>query len=95
MLFSSPFSVRAVNLLEKFNVPLYKLASVEITDVNLISRLAKTKKPIIVSTGCANFKDIEKCLKIIKKAHNKIILLHCVSKYPTLESEANIRKLNY
>ena len=93
ILFSSPFSVRAVNFLEKFNTPLYKLASVEITDVNLIRKIAKTKKPIIISTGCASLSDIENCLKIIKKVHNKIILLHCVSKYPTLESEANIGKI--
>jgi len=94
-LFSSPFSLRAVNFLENFNPPIYKLASVEITDLNLVSRIAKTKKPIIVSTGCASISDIDNCIKIIKKVHNKIILLHCVSKYPTSEDEANIGKIKF
>ena len=93
ILFSSPFSVKAVKFLKKLDVPLYKIASVEITDLNLVNEIAKTRKPIIISTGCANISEIEKCLKVIKKIHKKIILLHCVSKYPTLDHEANILKI--
>ena len=92
-IFSSPFSLKAVDFLEKLKVPLYKLASIEITDLNLVSRIAQTRKPIIISTGCATIKDIKECLKIIRKVHNKVILLHCVSKYPTLDHEANIAKI--
>ena len=92
-IFSSPFSSRGVALLEKLNVPIYKLASLEITDFNLINEIAKTKKPIIVSTGCATINEIKECIKLIHKHHKKIILLHSVTKYPTKDDEANILKI--
>tara|TARA_B100001057_G_scaffold234218_1_gene234541 strand:- start:23528 stop:24568 length:1041 start_codon:yes stop_codon:yes gene_type:complete len=91
-LFSSPFSVEAVNFLEKnFNPPIYKIASFEITDLKLIKKIASLKKTIIISTGMANFKEINNALKIINKIHNKVIIMHCVSGYPTPETETNIR----
>ena len=92
-LFSTPFSIRAVDLLEKFKVKLYKISSFEITDYLLIDRVAKTKKPVIVSTGMASINEIKNCIKIIKKYHNKIILLHCVSGYPTSIQQANLRRI--
>ncbi len=94
-LFSSPFSERAVDLLEKHNVSLYKLASLEITDFNLVKKIAKTKKPIIISTGAATFKEINDCLNLIKKYHKKIIILHCVSDYPTLNENADIQRITF
>jgi pseudaminic acid synthase len=94
ILFSSPFSPRAVDFLEKLGNPIYKLASLEITDVNLIKKIAQTKKPIIISTGSSNLKEIKNCVKIIKQYHSKIIILHCVSKYPTLDEEANLKRLD-
>jgi len=94
-LFSSPFSIRAVELLEKLNVELYKIASFEITDLNLINRVAQTKKPVIVSTGMASLKEIENAVKHIQKYHKKIILLHCVSGYPTPEKDANLSRINF
>lgn len=93
LLFSSPFSERAVDLLEKFNVKIYKLASFEITDLNLIKKIAKTKKPIIISTGLSNVKEIETAINIIKKKHSKIIILHCISGYPTPINEINLKKI--
>lgn len=92
-LFSSPFSERAVKLLEKLNVKLYKISSFEITDLKLVHAVAKTKKPVIVSTGMANFKEINECLNFIKKYHKKIILLHCVSGYPTPENQTNLKRI--
>ena len=92
-LFSTPFSVRGVELLEKFKVKLYKIASLEITDVNLIQRIAKTKKPIIISTGASDFNEIKRAIKIINRFHNKVIILHCVSKYPTPLNEANLSRI--
>ena len=59
-LFSSPFSKRAVDLLESFNVKLYKISSFELTDLELIDYIAKKRKPIIISTGMANIKEIKK-----------------------------------
>ena len=89
-LFSSPFSKRAVDLLEKLRVPIYKIASFEITDLELIDYIAKKRKPIILSTGMATIVEIKRAIKIIEKYHKKIIILYCVSGYPTKESEANI-----
>ena len=74
ILFSSPFSCKAVDFLEKMNVKLYKLASFEITDLNLIDRVGKTRKPIIISTGMASLKEIVRAIKIINRYHNKIII---------------------
>ncbi len=94
-LFSSPFSIEAVNFLEKnFNPPLYKIASFEITDLKLVKKIASLRKPVIVSTGMANFKEINRAIKIIKKYHNKIIIMHCVSGYPTPNTDSNIRFIN-
>tara|TARA_B100000575_G_C23134902_1_gene659068 strand:+ start:2557 stop:3603 length:1047 start_codon:yes stop_codon:yes gene_type:complete len=94
-LFSTPFSKRAVDLLEKFNVPLYKIASLEITDFQLIDYIAKKRKPIIISTGISNIHEIKKAIEIIKKYHNKIIILYCVSGYPTQEHESNLKTITY
>lgn len=93
-LFSSPFSKRAVDLLEKFRVKLYKIASFEITDHELIEYVAKKKKPVIISTGMASIKEIYEAIKIIKKYHNKVIILYCVSGYPTKNKEANVSTIN-
>ena len=90
-IFSSPFSIEAVRFLKKkFNPPIYKLASAEITDLKLVKEIAITKKPIIISTGMASFKEIDKVLKIVRRYHKKILLMHCVSGYPTPDHEANI-----
>ena len=92
-LFSSPFSERAVDFLQTFNVKLFKIASFEITDLKLIKKIAQTKKPVIVSTGMASLNEIKECVKLIKKYHSKVVLLHCVSGYPTQESEANLKRI--
>ena len=92
-LFSSPFSENAVDFLQTFNVKLFKIASFEITDLKLVKKIARTKKPIIVSTGMASLHEIRECIKMINKYHNKIVLLHCVSGYPTPESEANLKRI--
>ena len=92
-LFSSPFSERAVDFLQTFNVKLFKIASFEINDLKLVKKIAQTKKPIIVSTGMASLNEIKECINLIKKYHNKVVLLHCVSGYPTPESEANLKRI--
>ncbi len=91
-LFSTPFSLRAVKFLESFNVKLYKISSFEITDLLLINAIAKTKKPIILSTGMASRKEIDQAINCIKKYHKKIIILHCVSGYPTKEENINLSR---
>ena len=89
-IFSSPFSKRAVDLLESLKTPIYKIASFEITDLSLIDYVARKKKPIIISTGMATLTEIKRAIKIIEKYHDKIIILYCVSGYPTQEKDTNI-----
>lgn len=93
-LFSTPFSVRGVNFLKKFKPKLYKIASFEITDLNLINEIAKQMKPIIISTGLATDKEIKEAIKTIRKWHNKIIILYCVSSYPAQLEEINFDRIN-
>ncbi len=94
ILFSSPFSIRAVDFLEKFDVPIYKIASFEITDHQLIKHIASKKKPIIISTGMSSLGEIDKAIKIIERYHKKIIILHCVSNYPTQIKDTNLNRIN-
>ena len=94
ILFSTPFSVRALNYL-KILILLYKISSFEINDHKLINEIAKTKKPVIISTGMSNLDEIKKAVKIIEKHHNKIIIMYCVSGYPTPENEINIKNISF
>tara|TARA_B100000780_G_scaffold249541_1_gene195290 strand:- start:2062 stop:3126 length:1065 start_codon:yes stop_codon:yes gene_type:complete len=94
-IFSSPFDIDAVDFLEKLKCPAYKIASPEINHIPLIEKVAKTKKPIILSLGLAKKEDIDLALKIIKRAgNNKITLLQCVSSYPAPINEQNIKSIN-
>ena len=93
-LFSSPFDNSAVELLESLDVPAYKIASFECTDLNLIKKAAMTKKPLIVSTGMANDKEIGEAVETaLKFGNGELTLLHCVSGYPTPSSEYNLRTI--
>lgn len=93
--FSSPFDLEAVDFLEKLDVPAYKIASFEIQDIPLISKIAKLGKPVIISTGIASKEDIELALKTCKEANNdQVILLKCTSAYPTPFSEVNLQMIN-
>ena len=71
-IFSSPFDIHAVDFLEKMNCPAYKIASPEINHIPLIERVARTKKPIILSLGLANKSDIDLALKTIRKKGNNV-----------------------
>lgn len=92
-LFSTPFSLRSVDLLEKHKVKFYKIASLENNDFMLIEKIAKTRKPIIISTGASNINEIRNSLKLINKYHNKVIILHCVTEYPTSNKNANLNRV--
>ena len=89
--FSSPFDHSAVDFLETLNCPIYKIASFEITDIPLISYVASKGKPIIISTGIAQYEDISLAVEACKKQGNSdITLLKCTSSYPAPIEEANI-----
>ena len=92
-MFSSPFSLRAVDHLEKFKCPLYKIASFEITDFKLIDYIASKKKKVILSTGMSTIPEIKNALKVINKYHNNVAILHCVSDYPTKIKNSNLKKI--
>ena len=92
--FSTPFDETAVDFLEKLKCPIYKVASFEMTDIPLIKKIASTKKPMIISTGMANIKEIELTFKTAKKyGANDITLLYCVSNYPSKTSDFNLNNI--
>lgn len=92
--FSSPFDFSSVDFLQNMNVPAYKIASFEITDIPLIRKVAKIGKPVIISTGIAMLADIELAVNTCKaEGNNQIILLKCVSAYPTPYEDINLRTM--
>jgi pseudaminic acid synthase len=89
--FSSPFDLEAVDFLESINVPLYKIASLEITDIPLIQYAASKGKPMIISTGVADIGDIELALQACRDVgNNDITILKCTSQYPATIEQANL-----
>ncbi len=95
LIFSSPFDKSSVDMLEKLGCPCYKIASPEITDLELINYASKKKKPIIISTGIASIKDINLAIEQCKiNNNNKIILLNCISSYPAKDAELNLKHIH-
>lgn len=89
--FSTPFDDSAVDFLEGLNVPAYKIASFEVTDLPLISKVASTGKPMIISTGMATIAEIDEAVRTAKAAGNhQIIILKCTSTYPATPANTNI-----
>jgi pseudaminic acid synthase len=89
--FSSPFDNTSVDFLETLNVPAYKIASFEITDIPLIQYTAKQGKPIIISTGIAEYDDIKLAIQTcVEVGNHQIVLLKCTSSYPAPIEEANM-----
>ena len=93
-IFSTPFSEEHVDFLEKLNCPYYKVSSFEMSDISLIKKIAKTKKPIIISTGVSSLDEIEIAYKTAAKyGSTKIVLLYCVSNYPSKLSDFNLNNI--
>jgi pseudaminic acid synthase len=89
--FSTPFDETAVDFLESLNTPLYKIASFENTDHPLLKKIAKTGKPVIMSTGIANLTDIIESVQVLKENGCKnLILLKCTSTYPSTPENTNL-----
>ena len=89
--FSTPFDFTAIDFLESIHNPIYKIASFEITDINLIRYAASKGKPMIFSIGVATLEDIELALKVCREVNNQdITLLKCTSAYPAPLEKANL-----
>lgn len=92
--FSSPFDESAVDFLETLNVPCYKIASFENTDLPLIRRVSKTGKPVIISTGMATIAELDETVRAAREAGCKdLILLKCTSTYPASPEHTNIKTI--
>jgi len=89
--FSTPFDATAVDFLETLNVPLYKIASFENIDLSLIRRVARTGKPMIISTGMANLAEIDEAVRTARAAGCRdLVLLKCTSNYPASPAASNL-----
>lgn len=93
-IFSTPFDETAVDLLESLNCKFYKVSSFEMNDLPLIKKIAKTKKPVIISTGTANLDEITETYNFAKKNKIKdLTLLYCVSNYPSKPKDFNLNNI--
>ena len=92
--FSTPFDRSAVDFLETMNVPCYKIASFEITDIPLIEYVSSKGKPVIISTGIAELDDIMEAVNACRNmGNNSIVLLKCTSSYPAPYEEINLKTI--
>jgi N,N'-diacetyllegionaminate synthase len=92
--FSTPFDIESVEILERLNVPAYKIASMDVVNLPLIRAVALKMKPIFISTGMSTLGDIEEAVNIVLEVGNpNLILLHCVSSYPASAAETNLRMI--
>ena len=90
----TPFDIESVKILQKY-VDFFKIASYEINWKDILEVCAKTNKPIILSTGMATFKEVQKAFNTLKKFNNNISLLHCVSAYPANPKSCNLQSIKF
>ncbi len=92
--FSTPFDSTAVDFLETLGVPAYKIASSEIVDIALLTKIAATRKPVILSTGMATEAEIQHAIDVLTKNGTEMLaLLKCTATYPALPEEMNLRSI--
>ena len=91
---SSPFSIAAVDLLEELGVKRYKIGSGEVNNFLLLDRIAKTGKPIIVSSGMSSFEELDETVNFLKSYGNPISIMQCTTSYPTQAEQWGLNVLN-
>ena len=93
--FSAPFDITSADFLNQINVPCFKIASSDLTNMPLIRHIAKMKKPMIISTGIGTMPEIEDAINwCLLEDNTQLALLHCVANYPALPEEANLNAIN-
>jgi sialic acid synthase SpsE len=91
---STPFSIYEVDLLQKLDIPFYKVASMDVNNYQLLSYIAQKQKPIILSTGMATIAEIDNAVKVIEKeGNNQIVILHCIAIYPPKIKDINLNNI--
>lgn len=91
LLFATAFDVEAVNFLEQFDLPAYKVASGLLRDIPLIQRVSSLGKPVVISTGGATWEDIDRVYKVMKRSRTEFCFLHCTMEYPCAPENVNLR----
>ena len=91
--FSTPFDTESVEYLESIGTDLYKIASFDIVNHQLLKDVAKTGKPVILSVGMSNLEEIKEAYKILSTGTKNIAILHCISSYPTDENDAKLSNI--
>jgi len=92
--FSTPFDKESVDYLESIGTDLYKIASFDIVNHQLLKEVAKTGKPVILSVGMSNLDEIREAYKILREGTKNIAILHCISSYPTKEEDAKLSNIS-
>lgn len=93
--FSTPFDEESVDFLESINIELYKIASFDVVNKPLLSKIAATGKPIIISVGMSSVEEIKAATDLLSAKNPNIAILHCISAYPTREEDANLGSVHY
>ncbi|MFH0739974.1 MAG: pseudaminic acid synthase [bacterium] len=91
MFIGTPYDITSVDFLESKNCPFYKIASFEVTDINLLKKIAQIKKPVVIARGMTSFAELSQAIEILKEnGATDIAILHCVSAYPTKVENLNL-----
>jgi len=91
--FATPFDIPSVDFLEEVGVPFYKIASFDVTNIPLLEYVASKNKPVILSTGMTTIEEIDEAVATILKYHNQLVVLHCVSVYPSPDEYVNLNAM--
>lgn len=92
--FATPFDLKSVDFLEHVNIPFYKVASFDVTNLPLLDYVAQTGKPIILSTGMSTLEEVDAAVSVVLNHHTKLVLLHCVSVYPSPDEHINLQAMD-